>query len=128
MKRCLLLAAALVAFAMAASADPVAAPGKIGALDAAKFYGQEMIVTGKVAEVTIRPRIVFLNLDKPYPQSPLALVIFPAATNQFANLNALKGASVEAKGKIISYHNRPEIVLERSNQLTVTGTTVKSAK
>lgn len=127
MKRCLLLAAALVAFAMAASADPVAAPGKIGALDAAKFYGQEMIVTGKVAEVTIRPRIVFLNLDKPYPQSPLALVIFPAATNQFANLNALKGASVEAKGKIISYHNRPEIVLERSNQLTVTGTTVKPA-
>jgi hypothetical protein len=128
MKRCLLLAAALVAFAMAASADPAAAPGKIGALDAVKFYGQEMIVTGKVAEVTIRPRIVFLNLDKPYPQSPLALVIFPAATNQFANLNALKGALVEAKGKIISYHNRPEIVLEKANQLTVTGTTLKSAK
>jgi hypothetical protein len=98
------------------------APMKIGTADASKFYGQEMIVTGQVAQVSIRPRIVFLNLDKPYPNSPFALVIFPAATNQFGNLKALKGESVEARGKIVNYHNRPEMVLQKSNQLKVTAT------
>lgn len=98
------------------------APMKIGALDASKFYGREMIVTGRVAQVSIRPGIVFLNMDKPYPKSPFTLVIFPTATNQFGNLKAFRGESVEARGKIVNYHNRPEMVLEKANQLRVTGT------
>src|SRR5215469_4280447 len=114
-------AAAAIAFAATASADPTGVPTKIGALEAKKYYGQEMIVTGTVAQVSIRPGIVFLNMDKPYPRSPFTLVIFPANTNRFGDLKALKGASVEVKGKIVNYHDRPEIVLEKPGQLTVTG-------
>ena len=108
--------------ALKLSADPTnsSALAKIGTLDATNFYGKEMIVTGKVAQVSIRPGIVFINMDKPYPNSPFALVIFPSATNQFGNIKSLKGASVEVKGKIKSFHGKPEIVLEKSNQLTVT--------
>ena len=40
---------------------------KIGTGEAASHYDQEMIVTGKVAQVTIRPTVTFLNLDKPIP-------------------------------------------------------------
>lgn len=116
------MAAAVIALAMNTFADSTAGPSKIGALDAPKFYGREMIVTGTVAQVSIRPGIVFLNLDKPYPKSPFTLVIFPSATNQFGNLKSLKGSSVEATGKIVDYHNRPEIVLEKASQLKLTGT------
>jgi DNA/RNA endonuclease YhcR with UshA esterase domain len=98
------------------------APQKIGALEATQFYGREMIVTGEVAQVSIRPGIVFLNLDQPYPKSPFSLVIFPSATNQFGDLESLKGQSIEARGKIINYHNKPEIVLKKAEQLNVTGT------
>jgi DNA/RNA endonuclease YhcR with UshA esterase domain len=110
-------------------ADPTSnpAPQKIGTLDVTNFYGREMIVTGTVAQVSVRPGIVFLNMDKPYPHSPFTLVILPAATNQFSNVRALKGASVEAMGKITNYHGRPEIVLEHSNQLTVTGMALTNA-
>ena len=114
---------ALVTLAMSASADP----SKIGTQHAKEYYGQEMIVTGTVAQVSIRPGIVFLNMDKPYPRSPFALVIFPANTNRFGDLKALKGASVEAEGKIINYHNRPEMVLEKSSQLTVIGKASKDS-
>lgn len=121
----------LFAFALALklSADPTNSPAlvKIGTLDATNFYGKEMIVTGKVAQVSIRPGIVFLNMDKPYPESPFTLVIFPAATNQFGNIKALKGVSVEATGKIKDFHGRPEMVLEKSNQLTVTSITLTNA-
>ena len=104
------------------SADPTNNPPlvKIGTGDTTNFYGKQMIVTGTVAQVSIRPNIVFVNLDKPYPNSPFALVIFPAATNQFGDLKALKGAAIEASGKITKFHDRPEMVLEKSNQLKVT--------
>jgi DNA/RNA endonuclease YhcR with UshA esterase domain len=119
-------ALALIAFALKLSADPTNSPAlaKIGTFDATNFYGKEMIVTGTVAQISIRPGIVFLNMDKPYPGSPFTLVIFPAATNQFGNIKALKGASVEVKGKVTNFHGKPEIVLEKSNQLTVTRMTL----
>lgn len=112
----------VLALALKLSAGPTNSPAhaKIGTLEATNFYGKEMIVTGKVAQVSLRPGIVFLNMDKPYPASPFTLVIFPAATNQFGNIRSLKGVSVEVAGKITNFHGKPEMVLEKSNQLTIT--------
>jgi DNA/RNA endonuclease YhcR with UshA esterase domain len=97
------------------------APLKIGAGEAGKHYNQDMIVTGKVAQVSIFSKIVLLNLEQPYPDSPFTLVIFPAATNQFGDIKALDGKNVEVSGVITNYHDRPEIVLDNTNQLKVTG-------
>jgi hypothetical protein len=113
---------ALLALTLNLSADDTKNPAltKIGTGDISNYLGKEMIVTGKVAQVSIRPGIVFLNMDKPYPDSPFTLVIFPAATNQFGNLKALRGASVEATGLITNFHERAEMVLKKANQLKVT--------
>ena len=78
-----------------------------------------MVVTGKVAQVTVRPTIVFLNFDKAFPNSPFTAVVFPRATNQFGDLYKLKGRDVEISGKITKYRNKPEIVLDSTNQLVV---------
>lgn len=113
---------AILALALHVFADGTNSPAlmKIGTADAKKFYGKEMIVTGLVAQVSIRPGIIFLNMDKPYPDSPFTLVIFPAATNQFGNLKSLRGVTIEARGTITNYHNRAEMVLEKARQLKVT--------
>ena len=50
---------------------------KIGTAEADKYYDQVMIVTGRVAQVTIRPKVIFLNLDQPFPNSPFTVVMFP---------------------------------------------------
>jgi DNA/RNA endonuclease YhcR with UshA esterase domain len=112
----------LATFAINLSADDTNTQGlmKIGTGDATNYFSKEMIVTGKVAQVSIRPGIVFINMDKPYPDSPFTLVIHPAATNQFGDLKALRGASVEATGIISDYRGRAEIVLSNANQLKVT--------
>jgi DNA/RNA endonuclease YhcR with UshA esterase domain len=99
------------------------APLKIGTLEATNFYDKEMIVTGKVVQVTIRPTITYLNLDEKYPDSPFAIVIFHAHSSFFGNANALKGKSIEVKGKIKNYHDKPEMSLDSTNQLTVIGVT-----
>jgi DNA/RNA endonuclease YhcR with UshA esterase domain len=94
-------------------------PAKIGAAEAAKYVDKTMIVTGKVAQVTIRERLVYVNLDKAFPDSPFTLVVFARATNQFGDLSKLKDKNVEAKGKVEDYRGKPQIVLSSSNQLTV---------
>jgi DNA/RNA endonuclease YhcR with UshA esterase domain len=94
---------------------------KIGTGEADKYYGQEMIVTGRVAQVTIRPKVKFLNLDRPFPNSPFSVIIFPGT--YLADVEALKGKAIEIKGKIKNYHDKPEMVLDNTNQLTVLGLT-----
>ena len=98
-----------------------AAPLKIDATAAAQHYNQLMTVTGTVAQVTLRPKLVFLNLDQPYPDSPFVAVIFSSATNEFADLKSLKGRPVEITGTVKAYHDKPEIVVEKPGQLAVNG-------
>jgi DNA/RNA endonuclease YhcR with UshA esterase domain len=95
------------------------APAKIGTADAVKHYDREMIVTGKVVQVTFRPTIVFLNLDKPHPDSPFTAVIRSEKTNLFGDLKLLEGKSVQVCGKLKKYNGKPEIILDSTNQLTV---------
>ena len=95
------------------------APLKIGTGEADKYYDREMIVTGRVAQVTVRPRVMFLNLDRPFPTSPFTVVIFPG--KYLADVKALTGKSIEIRGKIKNYQDKPEIVLDNTNQLTVLG-------
>jgi hypothetical protein len=99
-------------------------PAKIAATAADKHYGENGIVTGKVVQVTIRPRAVFLNFEQPYPDSPFTGVIFSRFTNQFGDLSSLTNKRVEVSGMIVNYQNKPEIVLTNASQLTisVTGT------
>jgi hypothetical protein len=97
-------------------------PAKIGATVADKHYGENRIVTGKVAQVTVRPRAVFLNFEQPYPDSPFTGVIFSRFTNQFGDLSSLTNKSVEVSGMIVNYQNKPEIVLTNASQLTISVT------
>jgi hypothetical protein len=94
-------------------------PMKIGASDATNYYDQTMVVTGRVVQVTIRPSVTFLNLDKPFPNSPFAIVIIHGKSSYYGDANALKGKSIEISGKIRNYKDKPEIVLSSTNQLTV---------
>jgi hypothetical protein len=108
-------------FVFKLAADETNSPAllKIGANEAYKYYEKEMIVTGKVVQVTIRPKIAFLNIDHPFPDESIALVIYSSETNKFSDLRALEGKSVEVSGKIRRYRFRPEIILDSTNQLKV---------
>ena len=119
--RMFLLILALVAAGLKLSAAGTNSlvPLKISTADATNYYDQEMTVTGKVAQVTIRPAVTFLNLDKSYPNSPFAIVIIHGKSSYYGDANALKGKQIEISGKIIKYKDKPEIALDTTNQLTV---------
>jgi DNA/RNA endonuclease YhcR with UshA esterase domain len=101
------------------AAPATSSPKRISAAEAEKHYQENVIVTGKVAQVSIRPKLVYVNLDKKYPQSPMTFVIFARATNQFGDLKALEGKQVEISGRIEEYQSKPQIIMNSSNQLKV---------
>jgi len=96
---------------------------KISSYVATNYYEQTVVVTGKVVQVTIRPTVTFINLDKAFPDSPFAVVIFHSRSGFHGNVNALKGRDIGIKGKIINYKGKPEISLNEMDQLTVVGVT-----
>ena len=86
-----------------------------------------MTVTGKVAQVSIREKLVYINLDKKHPETPFTGVIFARATNQFGNLKDLEGKAVEITGKVDDFHDKPQIVINSTNQLKVVGASAPAA-
>jgi hypothetical protein len=96
-------------------------PKKIGTADASKFYDEDMTVTGKVAQVSIRPTVAFLNLDQAGPNSPFTAIIFQDNLVAFGDLQKFKDRQVEISGTITEYHGKPEIILESTNQVKVVG-------
>lgn len=94
-------------------------PKIISAVEATNHVDESVVVTGKVAQVTIREKMVYLNMDKPYPATPLSGVIFAAKTNLFTDLEKLKDKNVELSGKITVFRDRAQIVVESTNQLKV---------
>lgn len=117
-----LILLAVVCTRLAAADDTHGAvPVKISATLAAQHYDELMTVTGRVAQVTVRPTIAFINLDRPYPNSPFTAIIHSDATNRFGDLKSLKGRAVEITGTIKEYRNKPEIVLRNPDQLSVDG-------
>ena len=99
------------------------ASAKISALDVTNYYDQTVTVTGKVVQVTIRPSVTFLNLDKPFPNSPFAIVIFHGKSSFYGDANALKGKTIEIRGKVKKFKDKPEMALDNLDQLTVVGFT-----
>jgi hypothetical protein len=99
------------------------APPVIGALEATNFYDQDVVITGRVAQVSIRPNITFINLDKRYPDSPFAVVILGDRSKFMGDADVLRGHSIEVTGKVAKFHNRPEMLLNSNDQLTVDGVT-----
>lgn len=83
---------------------------KTGTSQVEEFFQETVVVTGKVAQVTIREKLVYLNLDEEFPATPLTCVIFGKSTNHFGDLKALEGKSVEVKGRIEAYKDKPQIV------------------
>jgi hypothetical protein len=103
---------------------------KIGAAFAEQHYAETMVVTGRIAgfNMSINGNIVFLDLDKPFPQSPFIARVFSAATNQLGDLRRLKGKAVEIAGKIQERAGKPEIEVETTNQLVIVGNTADTGR
>ena len=97
--------------------DTNAVAATIGSAEASKWIGKQVTVTGVVAQVSLRPSLVFLNFDKAYPNNLFTAIVRNKNTNEFENLPSLRGKAVSVTGKIQDYNGKPEMALTRKEQL-----------
>jgi len=89
------------------------------ASEAMALIGKTSTISAKVAQVTVREKMTYLNLEKPYPDMPCTGVIFANRTNQFGELQKLEGKMVWITGKITLYNGKPEIIIDSTNQVEI---------
>ncbi len=98
----------------------IALPKEIGTAQAAEYYDEDMVVTGKVVDVSVRSTIAILDLDQSYPDTPMTAVVFDDNFGKFGDLQKYTGHNVEISGTVTEYHDKPEVVLESPRQIKIT--------
>ncbi|NLY12377.1 MAG: hypothetical protein GXZ10_02035 [Gammaproteobacteria bacterium] len=92
---------------------------QIEARSASQYVGQEVTACGTVAQTTPFSKGVYLNLDKPYPQQSLTLVVWDeslsAVENKLGGLSGLVGVDICARGPVGEYRNRPQIQINAAS-------------
>ena len=103
-------------FTSIASANAAPVEEQIEALRAPFHVGESVLACGKVAQVTARSEIAYVNLDRPYPNHTLALVIWqrelPAYEARLGKLSTLEGKRVCARGTIEEYRKGLQLILK----------------
>ena len=94
----------------------------IGACNAGNHIEKERIVEGRIVDVyKSKTNTVFINFEKPYPNSCFTAVIFSSSLYKFPeNIeNYFENKNVRVKGIIKEYGGKSEIILESLEQIEV---------
>ena len=94
---------------------------KYSSKDAGGHIGENAIVTGFVADVSVREKVAYLNFDAKYPNNTFTGVVFSSKFELFGDLNRFKNKTVELKGVISTYNNKAQIILNSPMQLKIAG-------
>ncbi len=101
-----------------------AARATLTADQAKDHIGETATVCGVVAGTHYAARSrgnpTFVNIDKPYPNQPFAILIWGEDLSKFSpRPSSWDGKRVCATGQITSYQGRPEIVAKAPGQVAV---------
>jgi len=94
----------------------------IGACQAGNYYGQEIIVEGKIVNAyRSKTNTVFLNFEKSYPNQCFTSVIFSSDQYKFVSAPEKYYANkiVRIRGEIKEYQGKPEIILKNPSQIEI---------
>ena len=110
------LAASAAAPVTDAGNAPASAPGTIAVQDAAKHYNENVQCCAKVYGVKALENLTLLNLGAAYPDQPLTVVLRDAARGIGPGLD---GKTICVTGTVVSYRDKPEIVVTDPKQIVV---------
>jgi len=86
--------------------------------DARQHIGQTQCVTGKVIRVKASPSGVhFLDFCEDQMACPFTVVIFSHDLKDVGDVRRLAGRTIEIRGELKLYDERPEIILSRISQI-----------
>ena len=83
--------------------------------------GETLLACGQAVEVKKLTNRTVINFDKPYPNQPLAVIIWNSDTagfeKKFGSLAGLEGEKVCAYGKIEDYKGGLQVIVKKDSYL-----------
>jgi DNA/RNA endonuclease YhcR with UshA esterase domain len=91
----------------------------ISPLEAGDYIGKSVNVKGYVADVHQTEKVAYLNFVEKYPDNPFTAVIFANRFSEFGDINKYLNKTVEVGGRVTTYKNKPQIILENKSQIKI---------
>jgi hypothetical protein len=88
-------------------------------VEANEHVGKNAEVKGYVADVVVRPKVIYLNFDNKYPKNTFTAVIFPGDAEKFGDVEQYRNKNVTVRGRIGTFNGKPQIILNRKEQVTI---------
>jgi len=86
--------------------------------EAKDHIDETVIIKGIVDQVsTTKGGQIYFNMGGKYPSNTFSAVILKTNASKFENIQSYEGKAVEITGKVKMYNNKPEIILEKKEQL-----------
>ena len=111
-----LAASAAAAPATGAGNSDISAPKTIAMQDAAQHYNENVQCCAKVYGVKVLENLTLVNLGAAYPNQPLTVVLRDAAKDMGPGLD---GKNICVTGMVVSYKDKPEIVVTDPKMLVM---------
>lgn len=88
--------------------------------EAKDHVDETVVIKGEVSQVTItKAGQVYFNMGGKFPHNVFSAVILKANASRFENVKDYEGKIIEVTGKIKLYNSKPEIVLEKKEQIVI---------
>ncbi|MEP7145610.1 MAG: hypothetical protein ABI792_01235 [bacterium] len=81
--------------------------------------GDSLNIEGYVADIYLSDKVAYLNFENKFPKNIFTCTIFSGKLEQFGDLSKYKGRNVLVTGRISSYKNKPQVVLNFKDQIRI---------
>lgn len=101
--------------------NSLSAQTEITPSEAQNHVGMSCIVKAKIVSIKELEQVIFIDLDKNFPNNEISVVIFGSAFEEFeeSNFQSFVGKEVSILGIITIYKEKPQIILEQKEQFKV---------
>jgi len=92
---------------------------KITSREVKAHMGDSLTIKGFVADVYVSEKVSYLNFENKFPKNVFSCAIFSSKAEAFGDLSKYKGKEVEVTGKITTYKNKPQVILNSPDQIKI---------
>ena len=92
---------------------------KITSREVNAHIGDSLTIKGFVADVYVSEKVSYLNFENKFPKNIFSCAIFSSKAEVFGDLSKYKSKEVEVTGKITTYKNKPQVILNSPDQIKI---------
>lgn len=92
---------------------------KITSREVKEHIGDSLTIQGYVADVYISEKVSYLNFENKFPKNVFTCAIFSSQSDLFGDVSKYKGKVVEVTGKITTFKNKPQVILNFPEQIKI---------